>query len=117
MAAKKDFLTLKVETDKLNINESIKVSTGLNDLETKADDLHVGKLKTAPKDLEKSSDEINKEVVKKPVCNTLNMKVNNLENEIPDDSSLIQTNLITQINKIWRKKLEISRSKFLTVLV
>ena len=45
------------------------------------------------------------------------MKVNNLENEIPDDSSLIQTNLITQINKIWRKKLEISRPKFLTVLV
>ena len=66
-------------------------------------------LKTSPKDFEKSSDEIDKEVVKKPVCNTLNMKVNNLENEIPDDSSLIQTNLITQINNL--------RPKFLTVLV
>ena len=64
----------------------------MNNLKIKLDDLNVDKLKTVPKDLEKLSDLMSKEVVKKTVYNKLNKKVNDLENKIPDTSTLIQTN-------------------------
>ena len=83
LAAKSDFIALKADIDKLGINELVMVPTGLNNLKTKIDDLHVDKLKTVPVDLTKSSDAVNKEVV--------NMKVNNLESKIPYASNLIQT--------------------------
>ena len=47
LAAKKDFIALKVEVDKLEINKFV----SLNNLKTKVDDLDVGKLKTVPVDL------------------------------------------------------------------
>ena len=53
-AAKKDFIALKTEVDKLGINKLVNVLTSLNNLKTKVDDLHVGKLKTVPVDLKKS---------------------------------------------------------------
>ena len=52
LAAKKDFIALKAEFDKLDINK-LTVSTSLNNLETKEDDLDVGKLKTDTVDLKK----------------------------------------------------------------
>ena len=51
LAAKKDFIALKAEVDKLNINKLANVPTSLNNLKTKVDDLDVGKLKTVPVDL------------------------------------------------------------------
>ena len=66
------------------------VSTSLNNLKAKVDDLDVGKLKTVPIDLKKLSDVVDKEVVKKTVYNTINTKVNYLETKIPDASTLIQ---------------------------
>ena len=37
---------MKAEVDKCDINEVVNVSTGLNNLKTKVDDLKVGKMKT-----------------------------------------------------------------------
>ena len=73
----------------------VKVPTCLNDLKTKADDLDVGKLKTVPIDLKKSSDVMDKQVFQKTAFNTLNIQVNNLEKNLLDASTLIET---TQYN-------------------
>ena len=48
---------------------------------------------------------MSKEVVKKTEYNKLQTKVYYLENSIPDATTLFDT---TQINKIWRKKMEMS---------
>ena len=53
LAAKKYFIALKAEVDKLDINKLTNVPTSLNNLETIVDDLNVGKLKTVPGDLKK----------------------------------------------------------------
>ena len=43
LAAKKDFIDLKAEVDKLDINKLLNIPTSLNNLEPKIDDLDVGK--------------------------------------------------------------------------
>ena len=53
LAAKKDFIALKAEVDKLDINKLVNVPSSLNNLKTKTDDLDIGKLKTVPVDLKK----------------------------------------------------------------
>ena len=53
LAAKKYFIALKAEVDKLDINKVTNVPTSLNNLETIVDDLDVGKLKTVPGHLKK----------------------------------------------------------------
>ena len=88
LAAKKDFIALKADVDKVDINELVKVPTSLNDLKAKIVDLDVGMLKTVPLDLKKFSDVVRKEVVEKTVYNTLNNKVNDLENKFSDISIL-----------------------------
>ena len=65
LAAKRDFINLKGDIDKIDINESADVPTNLNNLETKVEDLDISKLKTVPIDLKKLSDVLSKEVVKK----------------------------------------------------
>ena len=75
LAAKRDFVALKVEVDKLDINKLVNVPTGLNNLETKIDDLDVNKLKTVLVNLKKLSDVVSKEIVKKTVYSKLNTKV------------------------------------------
>ena len=52
-AAGVDFIALKAEVDKLDINKLINVPTSLNNLKTKVYDLDVGKLKTLSVDLKK----------------------------------------------------------------
>ena len=52
--AKKDFIALKAEVNKLGINQLVNFPTSLNNLKTKVDDLHVSKLKTVPADLKKT---------------------------------------------------------------
>ena len=68
------------------------VPTSLNNLETKVDDLDVGKLKTLPVDLKKISDVVDNEVIQNTKFKTLKKKVNNLERKIPDTTTLIHIN-------------------------
>ena len=56
LAAKKDFIALKAEVDRIDINKldiNKNVPTKLNNLKTKVDDVDVGKLKTGLADLKK----------------------------------------------------------------
>ena len=75
---------MKAEVDKLDINKLVNVRTSLNNLKTKVDDLDVGKLKTVPVVLKKISDVVDKQIDKNTKFNTLNMKVNNLEQKTSD---------------------------------
>ena len=85
----KIFIGLKAEVSKLDINKLVNVPTSLNNLKTKVDDLDVGVLKTVSVDLIKLSDAVDNEVVKNIKFNTLKTKVNNLENKIPNATTLI----------------------------
>ena len=76
LAAKKDFIALKNEVDKLDINEPVNVRTSLNNFKTKVDYLDVGKSKTVPVNFKRLSDVVANEVVKSTKLNTLRAKVN-----------------------------------------
>ena len=106
LAAKKDFIALKAEVDKLDINKLVNVPTSLNNLKTKVDDLDVGKLKTVPVDLKKLSDVVANEVVKNTKFNTLKTKVNSLEKKIPDATTLIHINQYNTDKQNLEKKWE-----------
>ena len=75
------------EVDKLDINKLVNVSTSLNNLKTKVDDLDIGKLKSFLVDLKKISDIIDKKVDKNTKFNTMKTKVNALEKNVPDGYS------------------------------
>ena len=92
LTAKKDFIALKAEAEKLEFNKFVNVPTSLNNLKTKVDDLDVGKLKTVPVNLRKLSDVVDNEVVKNTKFNTLKTKVNNLENKFPHATTLFHIN-------------------------
>ena len=51
LAAKKIFIALRAEIDKLDINKITNFPTSLSNVKTKIDDLHVVKLKIVPADL------------------------------------------------------------------
>ena len=91
-AAKKYFIALQVEVDKLDINEITNVPTGLNNLKTKVADLYFYRLKTAPVYLEKLSDVVDNEVFKNTKFNTPKTKVSSLVKRIPDATTLIHIN-------------------------
>ena len=55
---------MKAEADKLEINKLVYVATSLNNLKTTGDDLVVDKLKTAPIDLKRLSDTVNRKILK-----------------------------------------------------
>ena len=76
LAAKKDFIALIAEVDRLNIKKLVNVSTILNNSKTKVDGLDVGKLKTASVALKILSDVVDNEVVKNTKFKTLKTKVN-----------------------------------------
>ena len=65
-------MALRTEGEKLAIDKLNNVSTGLNNLKTKVNDLDVGKMKTVPVDLKKLSDLLDNEIPE----NTLKKKVN-----------------------------------------
>ena len=69
LTVKKDFVALKDEVDKLDINKLVNVPTSLN----------VGKLKTVPVHLKKLSDVVDKQVIKNTKFNTLKTKENKIE--------------------------------------
>ena len=62
---------MKAEVEKLDIINLTNFFGNLNDLNTKVDDLDVGKLKTVPVDLKKLSDVVNNKVVKNTKFNKL----------------------------------------------
>ena len=64
LAAKSDFIALKAEVDKIDIDKLVNVPTSSNNVKTKLDDLDVDKLKTVPTDLKILSDIVNKQVVR-----------------------------------------------------
>ena len=104
-AAKKLFMTLKAEVDKLDINKLVNVTSSLDNLKAKVEDLNVGKLKTVPLDLKKLSDAVDSEVVKNARFNTLKTKVNSLEKNIPDASTLIYINQYNTDKQNLEKKI------------
>ena len=87
LAAKKDFIALKAQVDKLNIAKLVNVPTSLNNLKTKVDDIEVGELKTVLIDLKKLNDVVDNEVVKITKLKTLKPKLINLNKKIPDASA------------------------------
>ena len=111
LAAQKDFIALKADVDKLEINKLTNVSTSLKNLKTKVDDLDVDKLKTVPAGLKKLSDVVENEVAKNTKFNTLKTKVNNLEKKIPDATTSIHINhyntdkqdLVKKTEDVYRK--------------
>ena len=71
LAAKKDFIALKAEVDKLDTNKLVNVLTSLNNLNTNIDDLDIGKLKAVLVDSTKLSDAVANEVIENIKFNTL----------------------------------------------
>ena len=57
------------------------------------------------------------EVIKKMVYNKLYTTVNNLENKIPDMTTLIDINQHNIDNKVWRKNPEMFIKKYLTLVI
>ena len=92
LAAKKIFIALKAEADKLDINKLVNVPASLNNLKTKVGDLDVCKLKIVTVDLKKINGVVDNEVVKNTKFNALKTKVNSLEKKIPDATTLIHIN-------------------------
>ena len=56
LVAKSDFIALKAEVEKVDINNLVNVPNSLNNLKAKVDDSHVDKLKTVPIDWKNLSD-------------------------------------------------------------
>ena len=65
LAAKRDFIALKAQVGKLDINKLVNLPSDLNNFNTKIDDLDAGKLRTVPIDLKKLCDVVSKENIKK----------------------------------------------------
>ena len=90
----------------MDINKFVNAPTTLNNLKIKVEDLDVGKLKTVPVDLKKLSEVVTTEVVKNTKFNTLKVKVNSLENKVPDATTLIHINQYNTDKQNLEKKLE-----------
>ena len=81
---------MEAEVGKLDIAKLVNVSTILNNLKTKVDDLDNRKLKTVPVDTKKLNDVVNKKVVKNIKFSTLKTKVNIQVKKIPHVTTLVQ---------------------------
>ena len=78
----------------------------MNNIKTKVDDLHVGKLKTVPVDLKTLSDVVCNEVVKNKKFNILKTEVNNSEKKITDATNLVHINQYNTDKQNSEKKFE-----------
>ena len=117
LAAKTDSIALKAEVKKLNTNKLVNVPTTLNNLKTRVDDLHNDKLKAVPVNFKKLSGVGDKQVVKNKKLNTLKTKVNKIDKEIPDATTLIYINQYDTDKQSLKKKLEMLIKKYLTLVV
>ena len=98
---------MKAGVDEPDIDILINVLSGFNNLKTKVNDLDVGKLKIVTVDLKRLSDLVSEEVVKTTKYNKLNLKVNNIENKVPDVSTLIHINQYNTDKQGLEKKMEV----------
>ena len=106
LAARKGFIVLKAEVNKLDIDNLVNVPTSSNNLKTKLDDLDVGTLKTVPVDLKKLCDVGDNEFVKNTKFNTLKTTVlTNLDKKIPDATTLIHIDQYNTDKQDLEKKL------------
>ena len=83
---------MKAEVDKLDINKVVNVSTSLDKLKTKEDELYVGRYKTVPVYLKNLSDVVANDIVENTKFNTLKTKVNNLAKKTPEATTSIYIN-------------------------
>ena len=94
----------------------VNLQTGLSNLNTTVEDIDVCKLNIFPMDLKKLNDVVSKEVVKKAKLNTLNAKLNKLEKEIFDTTTLLHVNQYNATTKFFLK-MEILRITYLTLVI
>ena len=90
LAKQTDLVNLKSDVDKLDIDKSKNVPSGLSSLKNKVDKLDIGKLETTVVNLSKLNDVAKNEVVKKTEYNELFKIVNN--NQATDTSDLVKKN-------------------------
>ena len=105
MGTKKNLIVYKIEVDKLDINRLVNAPTTLNNLKTKVSNLDVGKLKMLPLDLKKLN-VVDKEVVKNTKFHTLKTQLNQLDQKIPDATTLIRINQYNTDKQNLEKKNE-----------
>ena len=105
---------MKDEGGKLDINNLVNVPTSFNNVKAKVDDLDFGELKTLPINLKQLSDVVDKPIDKNAKFNTLEMEVNELDRKFLMRLLLFKLIKKTQINKIFRKKIEMLIKKHQT---
>ena len=105
MATKKNLIFYKIEVDKLDVNRLVNAPTTLNNLKTKVSNLDVGKLKMLPLDLKKLN-VVDKEVVKNTKFHTLKTQLNQLDQKIPDATTLIRINQYNTDKQNLEKKMK-----------
>ena len=105
MATKNNLIFYKIEVDKLDINRLVNAPTTLNNLKTKVSNVDVGKLKMLPLDLKKLN-VVDKEVVKNTKFHTLKTQLNQLDQKIPDATTLIRINQYNTDKQNLEKKNE-----------
>ena len=89
LAAKRNFIALKAQVNKLDINKLVNVATSLDNLKAKVDDLDVGKLKEVPVDLKKLSDVVDKTDINGLVTTTfLKTKISGLVKKRNHDAKI-----------------------------
>ena len=116
LAAKKYFVALNAEVDKLDIAKLVNIPSSLNNLKTNVDDLDVGKLKIVPGNLKKLSDVVDKEVVKNTKLNTQKTKVNKLDKKIPNLTTSIHINQCDTDKQNLEKAIENVHKKYQTLV-
>ena len=105
-AKKTDSANLKSDIDKLGINKLKNVPANFRNLKGQVDGLDVDKLVPLPVDLNKLSDAVKNDVVKK---DEYNARIKNIENNIPDITNLAtNTTLNAKINEPKNKILSIT---------
>ena len=94
-----------MKVHKLDINKLVTVSTSLNNLKRKVDDLDAGELKTVPRDFKKLRNVVKNEVVKNTKFNTLKTKINKLVKKTPDVTTLIHINEYNTVKQSAEKNI------------
>ena len=103
---KTDLANLKSDAGKLDIEKLENVTSNLSNLKSKVDKLDVDKLVPVPVDLGKPTDVVNNDIVKKDVHNA---KIKNIGAKIPDITKLAtNTTLNVKINEVKNEILSIT---------
>ena len=92
IAKETDSADLKLNADKLNINNLKMLPSNLSNLKSKANELDIGKLESTPADLSKLKNVVKNKVVKKTEYDEMAWKNNNINTT--DTSDLVKKNLI-----------------------